>query len=429
MGALHNWLYLRVTDATEAEINSPRGELQKNAPTNFFRLLIARTGSKVSDRLANPKTTLAWILQTVGAPEIFLGMIVPIRESGSLLPQVFLGNYLKRFRRRKWAWTLGAWIQGSAMAACALAALHLEGTAAGIVILILVCLFSLARGISSLSAKDVLGKALPKDKRGQLTGWAGSSSGVIAIVAALFLMADHNSESIGVYASFLLAAAIIWWTVGCLNLRVHEPEGESEQVPLLSGLGGQFKLLKEDQPFRDFLVVRALAISSGLSTPYLISLTHGRLGGAAHWLGIFIIAEGLAAMLSGPTWGRMADSSSRKTLRIAMGIVAALLVLIIGYTSLTETAAADAWIFPALLFINGLAHAGVRVGRKTYLVNLGDGNKRTDYVAVGNTLIGVILLVAGLLTGFVALFSVQATLALLAAGTIVGLLYGGRLRE
>jgi len=108
MGALHKWLYLRATDATDAtepEINSARDELQKNAPANFFRLLLCRTGSKISDRLANPKTTLAWLLQTIGAPAIFIGLIVPIRESGSLLPQVILSNYLKRFLRRKFAWT------------------------------------------------------------------------------------------------------------------------------------------------------------------------------------------------------------------------------------------------------------------------------------------------------------------------------------
>jgi len=428
MGKLDNWLYLKATDATQAELDAPEGDLQANAPANFVRLLIARTGSKISDRLANPKTTLAWLLQTVGAPAIFIGLIVPIRESGSLLPQVLLSNYLKRFRRRKFAWTLGAGLQGLAMLGCALVGLTLEGTTAGLSILGLVILFSLARGISSLSAKDVLGKSLPKNKRGQLTGWAGSLSGLIAMGAAALLFLDRgDADSTLAYAGFLTAAALIWWWAGSLNLRVIEPEGECETLALTKGLRGQLGLLREDRAFRDFLIVRGLAIGSGLSTPYLVSLAHERLGGTASWLGAFIIAEGLAAMLSGPIWGRMADRSSRATLRSAMFLVALLLASVISYVALSNAGSIDRLFFPIALFINGLAHAGVRVGRKTHLVNLSGGNKRTDYVAVGNTLIGVLLILAGLLTGLVALLSIHATLAIFMLCALIGAAYGKRI--
>jgi hypothetical protein len=53
------------------------------------------------------------------------------------------------------------------------------------------------------------------------------------------------------------------------------------------------------------------------------------------------------------------------------------------------------WFLPLLYFILSVAHQGVRLGRKTYLVNLAEGNKRTDYVAVGNTFTGIVLLILG----------------------------------
>ena len=46
-------------------------------------------------------------------------------------------------------------------------------------------------------------------------------------------------------------------------------------------------------------------------------------------------------------------------------------------------------------------HDGVRLGRKTYLVDLGGKDKRTDYIAVSNTLIGVVLLLAGAIASLV----------------------------
>jgi len=132
-------------------------------------------------------------------------------------------------------------------------------------------------------------------------------------------------------------------------------------------------------------------------------------------------------MLSGPIWGRMADRSSRATLRTAMVVVALLLGTVVGFVALMDAGAIDRLFFPAVLFLNGLAHAGVRVGRKTYLVNLGGGNKRTDYVAVGNTLIGVVLILAGLLTGLIALISVHLTLAIFMLCAATGAAYGRRL--
>lgn len=176
-------------------------EKEDQVAANFVKLLTARFLSKVGDHLASPKTTLAWLLQSLGAPPVFTGLIVPLRESGSLLPQVALANYLKRFEIRKWAWSIGALIQGLAIAGCSVVALTLSGGAAGMAIVGLVALFALARGVSSISAKDLLGKTIPKSKRGQLTGWAGSLSGVISLVAAsILLFAGNKENSVETYA-------------------------------------------------------------------------------------------------------------------------------------------------------------------------------------------------------------------------------------
>jgi MFS family permease len=418
---LHQRLFQRLTD-------SEAGDAEGGVSANFFRLLLSRTGSKIADRLSSPKTTLAWLLQALGAPAIFIGVIVPLRESGSLLPQVFLSNYLKRFSKRKWAWSLGAILQGTAIAGCAAVALTLCGVAAGLAIVGLLVCFSLARGISSVSAKDVLGKTIPKSKRGQLTGWAGSASGIIAVIAAGLLIFVDEEKSITSYAIYLGMAAAMWWVAAFVHLGVSEPEGEVEEKKALSdGLLEQFKLLKTDSKFRNFLIVRALAIGSGLSTPFIIALAHDRLGGAALWLGVFMIVEGLSATLTGPIWGKWSDRSSRAVLRGSMSMVAVLLLVVVAFAIWINGDVVNQIFFPVILFLLGAAHAGVRVGHKTYIVDMGEGNKRTDYVAVGNTLIGVILLFAGLVTGLASLISIPVALGIFAAMAALGAIYGRRL--
>ena len=51
---------------------------------------------------------------------------------------------------------------------------------------------------------------------------------------------------------------------------------------------------------------------------------------------------------------------------------------------------------------------------------MAEGNKRTDYVAVSNSVIGALLLVTGLLGGLAATVSVQATIILLGLAGLGG---------
>ena len=83
------------------------------------------------------------------------------------------------------------------------------------------------------------------------------------------------------------------------------------------------------------------------------------------------------------------------------------------------------WIIPVAYLVLSIAHAGVRIGRKTYLIDMAGGTKRTDYVSVSNTVIGVLLLVTGGVSALASLLSVEAVLILLglmgAAGTVSAL--------
>ena len=43
--------------------------------------------TKTADGLIDPKLVLAWLLDAIGSPGFLVGMLVPVRESGALLPQ------------------------------------------------------------------------------------------------------------------------------------------------------------------------------------------------------------------------------------------------------------------------------------------------------------------------------------------------------
>ena len=63
--------------------------------------------------------------------------------------------------------------------------------------------------------------------------------------------------------------------------------------------------------------------------------------------------------------------------------------------------------YAAVLFILNISHAGVRIGRKTHVVDIGGGHK-AEYVALSNSIIGVLLLVVGgLLSALMALSGLE----------------------
>ena len=59
-------------------------------PRNFLLHVLALGATKTADGLSDAKLVLAWMLGALGAPAAATGMLVPVREAGALLPQLFL---------------------------------------------------------------------------------------------------------------------------------------------------------------------------------------------------------------------------------------------------------------------------------------------------------------------------------------------------
>ncbi|WP_111657684.1 MFS transporter [Isoalcanivorax indicus] len=423
-------LYALVANDEDARVCTDLSEEAcREVPGNFFRMLSSQVLTSIGDLLINPKTVLAWLIGAVGAPSALVAWLVPIRESGSLIPQLAIGAWVRRHPQRKPFWVLGAVLQGASVAAMAACVWWLDGLAAGLGIILMLVLFSLARGLCSVALKDVQGKCIPKSRRGRLAGLASTLSGVITLALAAVIFHDDTDPGLALYIGLLLAAALTWWLAALLFHRVEEFDGET-------GGGGNalrtaiasLSLLRDDRPFRRFVIARALLMASALGAPFMVVLAQQQ-GGGALMLGTFVMAASLASALSATAWGYMADASSRQVM-VRGGALACLACLMTGGLALVESDFSGAsWFYPVAFFVLSVAHAGVRIGRKTYMVDMAGGNRRTDYVAVSNTAIGVLLLVAGGLSALASLISSAAVLLLLGAMGLLGTLSAWRLRD
>jgi hypothetical protein len=387
----------------------------REMPASFVANTVAQAMTSLGDAIINPKTTLPWLLSSLAAPAWSTSLLVPVREAGALLPQLAIAGWLRTLPVRKYAWMLGAALQGLAVLAMALSAMTLRGASFGTAIVLLVAVFSLARGVCSVASKDVLGKTVAKTRRGRVSGYAASAAGLGTVGIALLLWLTGNAEQMP-YALLLSAGGALWLLAIPVYAAIPEYAGATE-----GGANGlrealrRLSLVAEDRDFRQLLIVRGLLLSTALVAPFYVVLAREE---AAATLPLFLLAQGTASLVAGPVWGRFADVSSRRVLVVSGAGAAFLGIVVATLAWQSPELAGSRWFLPAAFLVLAVLHDGVRLGRKTHVVDLAGGNRRTDYVAVGNTLTGIALLLVG---AIVAVVPAAAPLKIAGLSTLAGM--------
>ncbi|TVQ85499.1 MAG: MFS transporter [Chromatiaceae bacterium] len=402
-------------------------------PRNFFAYLGANLLTKVADELGSAKLILPWLFGVIGAPAGLVGLLVPIREAGVLLPQLAVAAYIRLLPIRKGVWILGALLSAASLALMALAAATLTGALAGGVIVALLLLFSLSRGLASVAAKDVLGKTVSKARRGNLMGLSAGIAGALTLVLGLYLeLATGFSTgfSTGVFVSLLGGAALIYILAALLfQFIAEQPGATTGGGNALDSARQSIALLRTDPGFGHFVLVRIALLSVALAPPFYVLLAQAASGGNIAGLGAMIIASGLASSLSAPLWGRLSDRSSRLVMVLSALLAGLLGVLTYGLYRLDGGLLASPLAFAGLFLVLNVAHAGVRLGRKVYLVDMASSDTRAAMVAVSNTVIGVAMLGGGLIGILGDLYDAATVILILGLGALGAGLYALALKE
>ena len=395
-------------------------------PGNFFKHVGSLTLTKSADGLVDPKLVLSWLMTSLGAPVALIGLLVPVREAGALLPQLVTAGFLRRLPRRKWAWAVGSAVQGLAAAAIGLIAISLTGATAGWAIVLALAILALARSVCSVCYKDVLGKTIDKSRRGTATGLAGSIAAATTIVFALTLSFQLIDRMLLVTGGLFLAGAA-WIVSGLLFATLKERAGATEggKNALKEALAN-FSYLRGDPQLRRFILTRGLLTATALAPPFMIAVG-SQAGEGYDKLGFLVLASALASLCSSFVWGRLSDRSSRKVL-IFSALVAAIILAATSWLAFAGTLSGG-YIMPVLLFGLMIAYQGVRLGRSTHLVDMADKDTRAAYTALSNTVIGLLLLAGGVFSLVANWFGGEVVLAIMAGMSGLAILAAWGLEE
>lgn len=357
-----------------------------NKRRTFTQLISIATFGKLADLLISAKTTLPWLLASLGAPIWIISMLVPIRESGSLIPQWPLKQRVRHIENRLVIWRWGIVIQAGAVCFMLACALLTEALVAGLLILFCLLLLSLGRSLSSLSMKDIQGLNVEKGQRGKLVGIASTMSGLLSLITAGLLILSPQDMSIRAiqllitFSAFILFMSLIL-SIG-LTANLVDSKKDSNDAQSL------WKTINQQADLRRLIISRCLLLHAALIAPFFVSAS--ATNSDFFQLPYFIIASALASFLSSYLWGKMADKSAIQTMFYATLICVLASVIFYFTTSIDNW-----WVDVFLFFVLNLGYEGIRIGRKTYMLDIAQGSQRTLYVAAANSMVGYVLLILG----------------------------------
>ena len=397
---------------------SPMNPIQKRS---YRSIIASNCFIRIGDALSDPKTILTWLLTSLGAPAFAVSLLVPIRESGSMLPQILLANFIQKFSKRKPIYVFGLIAQFLAIISIGIAALTLSPLTAGYLAMVSLAVFAGARAFCSITSKDILGRAIPKGSRGKLSGTAAMLSGIFATILAIVLLSSRDHQDTSTLASIIIFAGCMWLLAGIAYHFVDEKAEKTNASKPKQGIKTRLALVKNDPLFRNFIIARTLLLGSSLASPIYVVMAHqAQQEPSADSLIAFIVAGALATALSSHIWGKFSDKASHLCLFLG-GLLAALigLISIIVFYFLPDLAALP-YTWPVMFFLFNIGYMGVRLGRTTWVVDAAEGDKRTDYVASSNTIIAAFILVLGLIAAPLQVLNPMYSMSLYTICCLVG---------
>jgi len=243
-----------------------------NLARNFTLNVCNGTLTKLAEKIISPNITLAWILSSLGASAGIIGALVPIKNAGSLLPQLAVSGKIRTYKIRKKFWVVSAITQAICWLAAGLLILFFSGSFISTALLILLGLFSIASGVASVAYKDVTAKTIPKKIRGQMLSYRATFGGLFGLIAgAILIFLIKENENFSVYAYMFFAASLLWFLAALLFFAIREEkEKEQQERNPLEEIKQGISLIREDTSFRNFLFTRALLMAIPLLQPFYV---------------------------------------------------------------------------------------------------------------------------------------------------------------
>jgi MFS family permease len=328
-----------------------------------------------------------------------LGIIEGIAESTASLLKVFSGYYSDRFQKRK-----GPAISGYSLSAVA-KALLLLASAGWYFVLISRFIDRIGKGIRGAPRDALIADSVPPEVRGRAFGlqramdFAGATLGVLILYLLSLKFIDHATGTIGNITGFytVFTLSIIPAALGVIFLFFVKETG-SLSLPGKIRPRPSLDLRRYDKNLKFFFLAQAIFTLGNSSNQFLL-LRSMNLGFALPAVVLMYLLYNLSSTLLSHGFGSLADRIGFKTVLASGYALYGLVYLAFGLVAHGSMLLWGLWLLYG-------AYAALTEGlEKAFIAKIAPIESRATALGFSNTIVGIGLLPASLIAGF--LFSLQ----------------------
>ena len=380
-----------------------------------------------------PMTVLPTFVRLLGGSQVAVGSLGTIMTGGWLLPQLLAGRHVVGRPLVKRHVLVPAYAGRLLLLMLVPTLLWLAPRAAYLALAALLLSylgFTVGDALSTVAWLELLGKTVPAERRGRYMGLLQALGSFLAIGAGMLVRAilARSAPFLANHLLLILTAAILFVLGTTATALVREPSGASSGKPQPGWrdyLPRLASIMRTDRRFAWLVVVRWLAALGDMGAAFYVLYAVDRLAIAPEMAGLFISAGVAGSLFSGVCLGFLADRrGSAQVIRVIVALRCVCPVLVLAAPLVARLhPSLGLWTMASVFFVGGVANGGYMVGFTNLLLQIAPPAERTTYVALANTLGGLVTaapMVAGQLleaTSYEFLFVVlgMAALSLLAA--------------
>jgi hypothetical protein len=294
----------------------------------------------LGEALLFPTIVLSIFVAQLTDDPVKIALVPVLGTSVWLLPQIVLGSARWR-NRRVLPWATGAAIvQTAAIVLLAYVGYRADMTDRERLRSFFLCyaVYNLAAGLASVPTRELLVKAIPRDRRAIFFAQRSLWGTVLALVAGFAVRSlfgangpafPRNFTSLFAVAAGALAAATFF------QMRLREPTrlAASSSTGHPTGLRNAAQVVA-DANFRRLMTFRVFLAASMLADPFLVVYARRELNLPLSYLGTYVIAVVAARLLSASLWAWLGSRGGFRAVHqgtALMRVIAPLIALVLPY--------------------------------------------------------------------------------------------------
>lgn len=336
---------------------------------------------------ADPYAIIPLFLAGFTESRALIGLVVSLVEAAGVLPQIAVADHLRRRpNSAKSLMLVGIWTRCAVWGA--LAALALLTSEPSILVLLLfmagVSVYSLGSGLAVLPLKQVVSGTIAPEHRSSFFGWRLVSGGILAVIAGTVVKRVLGAEGVAWPRNYGFLFLMSFAALGIAYIamsRLRFPRAALDRVEPEQSVLKELRRIWQAYPvLRRLIIVRLLSGGLVLALPFLTLYATREVGISLAWVGVFVAAQKIGAVVSNLAWMPLGNRlGTKRVILSGLGLAVLALATILVSRSTFSLSIAFA--------LAGGAMSAMIVGFNGYILELGTPDIRPMLFALEGTLL------------------------------------------